>query len=219
MKKLTTLLLALALATPIFAQYNTSQQRSRYNHFDTERYYGIRLGLNIASLSSSMADMDMSARAGFAVGGVYGLQLANSTPLWLEAGLFYAEKGGKQTATTDASVEKITCRMSYLQIPVVVKYAFDVADDLYVQPFIGAYAAIGLGGTTKYYTVKAQDRYSKDSFDLMNRPDVGLRIGCGAEYQMIYAELGFDFGIANISKDEFERVRNQSLFINIGVNF
>ena len=36
---------------------------------------------------------------------------------------------------------------------------------------------------------------------------------------MIYAEIGFDFGLANIYDDDFISARNQNLFINVGVNF
>jgi hypothetical protein len=36
---------------------------------------------------------------------------------------------------------------------------------------------------------------------------------------MVYAEVGFDFGLANISTDDFSNTRNQCFFINLGVNF
>ena len=81
--------------------------------------------------------------------------------------------------------------------------------------------ALGVGGKTKEYGNERLDipRDSHDSFDQFNRFDGGLRIGCGAEYQMVYAEMGFDFGLANISDDEWISARNQSFFINVGVNF
>jgi hypothetical protein len=90
-----------------------------------------------------------------------------------------------------------------------------VADDFYIQPFLGGYLALGIGGQTKLY----EDKHSYDSFDDYHRLDGGIRIGCGAEYQMVYAEAGFDFGIANINDNDFVSARNQSFFINVGVNF
>jgi hypothetical protein len=36
---------------------------------------------------------------------------------------------------------------------------------------------------------------------------------------MIYAEIGFDFGIAYICDSDWLTGRNQNLFFNIGVNF
>lgn len=225
MKKLFTLIMAVAIAMPTFAQFGGSRRtKDRFNHSNVEQYYGLRLGYNIASINSNDASIDMNSYGGFAFGGVYGLQLANSTPIWLEAGLFYSEKGGKDenklTVVNNNGVltemtQKVTTRLMYLQAPIVIKYAFDVADDFYVQPFLGGYLGLGIGGKTKLYG----SRETHDSFDKFNRFDGGLRIGCGAEYQMVYAEMGFDFGIANISDDDFSTARNQSFFINVGVNF
>ena len=229
MKKLFTLMMAFAITIPTFAQIGSRKTRDRFNHSNVEQYYGLRLGYNFASINSSNASVDMEGYGGFTFGGVYGLQLANSTPLWLEAGLFYSEKGGKtqnfpsvKTITENTSNQKTTeyfqkktTRLIYLQAPIAIKYAFDVADDFYVQPFLGGYLALGVGGKTKLY----EDKRSEDSFDNFTRLDGGLRLGCGVEYQMIYAEAGFDFGIANISDNDWISARNQCFFFNIGVNF
>ena len=223
MKKLFTLMMAIAIAMPTFAQFDGSRKtRNRFNHSNVEQYYGVRLGLNVASINSSTVGLDMNSYAGLALGGVYGLQLANSTPLWLEIGAFYSEMGGKDNnylfdkdKKEIRASQKKTTRLMYLKVPIVFKYEFDVADDFYVQPFLGGYFALGIGGKTKLY----EDKHSYDSFDDYNRFDGGLRFGCGAEYQMVYAEIGFDFGIANICDDDFASARNQNFFINVGVNF
>ena len=210
-KKIITLILAAMMAVPTFAQYETSRMRSRYNHRNTEHYYGLRLGMNIASISCEDAELDLDSRTGLAFGGVYGFQLANNTPVWLETGLFYSEKGGKKKF----GGEKVTTRLTYLQVPVVCKYSFDVYDDLYIQPFLGGYLALGIAGKTKEYATHE----TSSAYNTFNHFDGGLRIGCGAEYQMVYAEIGVDFGLANISKDDFNAAHNRSLFINVGVNF
>lgn len=203
--------MVIALAIPTFAQFESNKSRSRYNHNDTERYYGIRLGLNIASISSDASEFDTDSRTGLAIGGVYGIQLSRNTPLWLEAGLMYSEKGGK----THIANDKVTYRLSYLQLPIVVKYSIDVDDDFFVQPFFGGYLALGLGGKVKNYG----ERESYDIFDNLNRFDGGLRLGCGVEYRMMYAEIGYDLGLANIAQDDFDAARTRCLFMNIGVNF
>ena len=209
MKKAITLLMAVALAMPTFAQVRKTTDR--FNHSNLEQYYGLRLGLNMASLSSDDAAIDSDSRTGLSFGAVYGLQLATDTPVWLEAGAFYSEKGGKINFQGD----KVTTRLSYLQVPVVVKYSFDVYENLYVQPLLGGYLSLGLGGKIKDYG----EHEASASFDTFNRFDGGLRIGCGVEYQMVYAELGFDFGLADISKDDFDSTHTRNFFINVGVNF
>lgn len=107
MRKFILILLATVMAMPTFAQYQSNRSRSRYNHNDTESYYGIRMGLNSASTSCDDAPFDLDARTGLNIGAVYGLQLANNTPIWLEAGAYYAEKGGK--SLSDGIKKPIVC--------------------------------------------------------------------------------------------------------------
>lgn len=233
MKKLLMVILAVLLVMPANAQlFSKRQKRDRFNHNNVEQYYGLRLGLSIASLSSDDVNYDMSARTGLNFGAVYGLQLANSTPLWLEFGAMYSEKGGENSNFANvfdngtdkkSYVEKVTTRLSYLQVPIVVKYAIDITDDLYLQPYLGGYLALGIGGKTKHYGITNSEldipRSSQSSYDDFKRFDGGLRIGCGLEYQMVYAEAGFDFGLANICDNDFDATHTRSFFVNVGVNF
>ena len=212
MRRIITLIMVIALTIPSFAQFGNSKSHNRYNHQDTDQYYGLRLGLNIASISSDDTDFDTDSRSGLAIGGVYGIQLSKSTPLWLEAGLMYSEKGGK----THIDGDKVTYRMSYLQLPIVAKYNIDIDDDFYVQPFFGGYLALGIGGKAKYYA----SRESESVYDhCVDRFDGGLRLGCGAEYKMMYAEIGYDLGLANINHNDFDATHTRCFFINVGINF
>jgi hypothetical protein len=211
MKRAITIIMLIALTLPSFAQFETSKSRSRYNRDDTERYYGLRLGMNIASTSSESTTFDTNPRAGLVIGGVFGMQLTRHSPLWLELGLMYSEKGGK----THHNDEKVTYRLGYLQLPVVAKYTFNIDDDLYLSPFLGGYFSIGISGKVKNYAT----RESESVFDDMKRFDGGLRAGCGLEYRMMYVELGYDLGLANITKDDFDSAKTRCLFINLGINF
>ena len=75
-------MMAFAIAMPTFAQFDGSRKtRNRFNHSNVEQYYGVRLGYNLASISSSDANIDLNTYGGWSFGGVYGLQLANSTHL------------------------------------------------------------------------------------------------------------------------------------------
>lgn len=211
MRRFITCIMVIAFTIPSFAQFETNRGRSRYNRDDTERYYGLRLGMNIASTSSESSEFDTNPRTGLVIGFAYGMQLSRNTPLWLEVGLQYSEKGGK----THQDGDKVTYRLGYLQLPVVAKYSFNIDDDLYIQPFFGGYLSVGITGKMKNYAT----RESESVFDNMKRFDGGLRGGCGLEYKMMYVEVGYDFGLANISKDDFDAAHTRCLFINLGINF
>ncbi len=190
------------------ARYRTSNER--YYREGRGNYYGLRVGLNLASISSDDLDYDSDIYAGLYFGGVVGLQLARQAPLWLELGLAYSEKGG--IARIDG--QRVKYRLGYLQFPIALKYDI-ILSEFRIQPFLGGYLSTGVSGKTKDYRI----RQSYSSYDDFNRFDGGLRLGCGVEYQMIYFEIGFDFGLANIIKDDFNTAHSRCVFLNAGVNF
>jgi hypothetical protein len=218
--------LGMMLSMPSFAQNNTRISRgghnynaNRYNlnHWtnnDLGVYYGLRLGLGISTVNSDDAKLDGGdAQSGLNVGFVAGMQLSYSTPLFLEGGLYYTEKGGKGTY----SDKKFTYDLNYLELPVVVKYQYFVDNDVAIQPFFGGYVACGVSGRIKNFGDRqAESSFSSDSFQ---RFDGGLRLGCGLSYQSLYMDLTYDLGLANICHDYFDTSHNRCFYINIGVNF
>ena len=61
-----------------------------------------------------------------------------------------------------------------------------------------------------------------DSMDdiLLKNHEAGLTLkaGCGIGYDMFYADLTYDIGLANICHDSFDKSRNGALQFNFGVN-
>lgn len=231
MKKFIIAALAFVLALPTFAQgYGYGNRHSKYEMIHSygnegnNIYYGLRLGLGLTSVYSDNSELDGgSLQAGLNIGGVIGFQLSPDYPVYLESGLMYMEKGGKGTnysqqgnsSTYDKS--KFTYSLNYLELPILVKYVYDIDQDLSIQPFAGGYFAVGVSGKMKNYS----NRESKSSFDsdYFKRLDGGLRIGCGIQYQVLYGELAYEYGLANIARDEFESAHNGAFMINVGVNF
>ena len=213
-KRLLTALVGLVMSMPLLAQgYYYGRPAQSYSD-DHNIYYGLRLGLALSTVNSDDSRLDGgSMQAGLTVGGIIGFQLSSDAPVYLESGLLYTEKGGKGFVQG----KKFTFDLNYLEMPIVVKYKYEVYDDVTIQPFAGGNIALGVGGKIKNFA----DRESNSSFsgDYFKRFDGGLRIGCGAEYQMMYAELAYDFGLSNINHDEFDSSHNGCFYINLGVNF
>lgn len=215
-------LLAALMATAAAAQQYGYNARPRSTFASTHSvYYGVRLGLAVASVHSDEETLDGgTGMAGLNVGGVIGFQLSHAAPVFLETGLYYTEKGGKGYHQG----EKFTYDLNYLAVPIIAKYKFEVADEVSVVPFLGGYLALGVGGKIKEYgkAGKDQDAYSSFSTGHFKRFDGGLRIGCGVEYQMVYADIAYDFGLANISNKadrDFKSSRTGCFYVNVGVNF
>ena len=205
MKKIFTAIVAMVLAAPAFAQFSSGG-------FELDKqnlYYGVRLGMTVADLGG---DAETDSKVGMTLGGVVGLRVSQSTPLFLESGLYYTERGAKDVG------------YSNLEIPLLIKYGIKATDDIAILPFVGPYFARACWGKTKTYddetgkTVKI-GTFDEKKWDGLKRANMGLKLGCGLEFNKLYVEAGYQFGLSNITKHDDFSVHSNALFLNVGVNF
>lgn len=214
-------LMSLVLAWPALAQYGRPCYYSRPpvahspHRTYTDVYYGLRIGAAFATVNSDDRYLDGgSMKTGLDVGAVVGFQVAYRSPVYFETGLSYIEKGGKG----HYEGAKFSYSLDYLQVPLVMKYMIDVDRMFSIQPYVGGYLALGVAGKIKDFGHR-QAYSSFDSKEGFQRFDGGIRIGCGIQYDFVYAELGYDFGLSNISHDYFDTSRTGALFATVGFNF
>ena len=208
MKKILVAILGVLFAAPSFAQYSSGG----FSLSESSVYYGIRLGMNMATLTGDAPDL--GTKIGLNFGGTVGLRLSDTTPIFLESGLYYTGSG--------ASKDKTTISLNYLEMPILIKYGVQVTDDIALLPFVGPTFRYGLfGGKWKTSGAGKTDSFGDGKF---KRADMGIKLGCGAEYNKLYLELGYQFGITNIAdwallNGDDASAHNGALFINLGVNF
>ena len=225
MKRIMIAMLSLMLTLPMMAQYGrprnygstygrSSYTRPTYRHNPVNSYVGFRIGGAFSTVNSDDKYLDGGTmRSGLNVGVVAGFQVAPHAPIYFETGLSYVEKGGK--GSYDGS--KFTYNLDYLEVPLLLKYDCRVDRDLSIQPFIGGYLAAGVGGKIKDFGHR--QAYSSFDDDAFQRFDGDIKLGCGVQFNYLCAELGYDFGLANISRDYFDDAHTGSLFATIGINF
>ena len=209
MKKFLVAIMAVLFSAPSFAQYSSGG----FSLSESSVYYGIRLGMNISSISTD--EYELGSKVGLNFAPVIGLRVSDATPLFLESGLYFSGLGAKKNKTSVS--------LNYLEIPVLIKYGIQATDEIAVLPFIGPTFRYGLfGGKWKTEGVGKENSFGDNKF---SRTDVGIKLGCGAEYNKLYLELGYEFGIVNIADWKAENgiddgsAHNGNLFINLGVNF
>ena len=216
MKKFFLSIVAALLAVPTFAQFTSGG----FTLSESNVYYGVRLGASIASLSGD--DVDMDAKTGLTLAGVVGLRLSDGVPVFLESGLYYTERGAKK--------DKQSVGYNNLEIPVLVKYGFQATDEIAVLPFLGPVFSYAFSGKTKQYQANTTtgdiELVKVGTFDEkkaitggLKRPNMGIKVGCGAEWNNLYLEAGYHFGLTNIAKDDDFTIHSNALFVNFGVNF
>ena len=203
MKKFLVAIIALFCSVSSFGQYSSGG-------FDLDKenvYYGIRFGGTLASISG---DRSIGTKVGLTLAGVVGLRLSSSAPVFLESGLFYTQRGAKD--------DDYEVTHNNLEIPLVVKYGFKATDEIALLPFIGPYFAYAVSADEKNLKDNIPD---KDKITRVNRNSMGFKLGCGAEYNKLYLELGYQFGLTNIwDPDKYDGTgHNNALFLNFGVNF
>jgi hypothetical protein len=191
-----------------------SSRQYRHDRREGDVYYGFRIGPSFSTVNSDDQYLNGGdSQTGLNVGFVVGLGLSPATPLYLETGLSYIEKGGKNNYDS----KKMTYDLNYIELPLVLKYRYMVADGLSIEPFLGGYLAEGVSGKIKNFGNRvAYNSFSDDGFKHF---DGGLKFGCGLSYDLFYADLSYDLGLANISHDFFDTSHNRTLFLTVGVNF
>ena len=202
MKKFFLSIVAALLAVPTFAQIGSGG----FSVSETSVYYGVRLGMNISTITGKYIDAD--SKVGMTLGGVLGLRVSETTPVFLESGLYYSGRGAKDL------------NLNYLELPILIKYGIQATDNIALLPFIGPYFSLGISGKYKY-TDATGNKVKESSYDWVKRTDMGFKVGCGLEYNMLYAEAGYQFGVTDIAKDNHtdDAAHTGNVFINIGVNF
>lgn len=221
MKRMIIALLSIVLTMPAFAQYGRTHYYTRpitpaRGHFqhNPESYLGLRLGVGFSTVNSDDRYLDGgSMKTGINVGAVAGFQLGYRSPVYFETGVSYVEKGGEGRFENS----KFTYGLNYIEVPLVLKYKIEPAYDFSIQPFFGGYVAFGVGGKIKDFGIR--QAYSSFDNEGFKRFDGGIKLGCGVQYDFLYGEVGYDFGLANISHDYFDTSHTGSLYMTIGVNF
>ncbi|MCD7971684.1 MAG: PorT family protein [Candidatus Azobacteroides sp.] len=182
---------------------------------------GIKGGLNVSSIDEYHTPdgnlHNLDSRVSFHAGLLFQYMFNNS--FGLESGLYYSMLGGKEEKDADNIRYTTTANPSYLQLPLLAIYKFEIQDGFYLYPSGGVYFGYGLGG--KIRTKSSFAGTTKEDFFHHNirRFDVGVSIGVNAEYQNFILSLGLDQGLLRMNKkmDFYEKNGyNQNFKISLG---
>ena len=191
--------------------YGRGHDRHHYGRYDN-LYAGLKFGVTASHITLGTSELDANGiKSGISLGMAAGFNI--SPVAAFESGLYYVEKGG--TGRLDGG--KVTYDLHYLELPLLFKVNLFTGDRAVVQPYAGAYLGMGVGGKIKDY----QTRIYANSFSDANirRGDSGLAFGCGFAWSFMHANLGYEYGLADISKHGFGENRNRALILSVGFAF
>lgn len=184
--------------------------------------FGIKGGLNISNFSGDTGGIDFKSSVGFNVGAFAAIKL--SEKITLQPELLYSLQGAKAVNVEAQNggllyTGDIKFNLSYINIPLMVKYYVADKFNLEVGPQIGfltsAKTSTKLDGFSQ--TVN-QD--IKDSFESL---DFGLNFGVGYDFtKNIFAGIRYNLGLANIAKTQpgdNSKIHNSVFSLSLGYKF
>ncbi len=186
--------------------------------------FGVKGGLNVADLKDletvdTLDKFEKESQTGF-VGGAY-VKLPFG-PFRLQVEGLYSRKGAKGTSSSGPSLasKPWETRLTYLEIPVLLKYEFPTP---LLKPFF-------YGGASLAFLMKAELRNERinsdwvDYKDFTKSTDYGLVVGAGIELVGITLEGRYTHGLSNTVDDESEdklitEAKNKTWSVMAGFDF
>jgi len=178
--------------------------------------FGIKGGMNIASMSFSSSGFDVSPKSiiGVHIGPIAEFRLQES--LSFNTGLLYSLKGYKMKVDYMGETMEGTSKINYLEIPMNFAYKFATSETSNFLVQAGPYLGYALSG---------KDKTDGETIDVefgdggMRRVDFGLGIGLGLEFGPLVPTVSYQFGLANLSGISEMKVKNNAFLISIAYMF
>jgi len=168
---------------------------------------GVKLGLNIASISGADAPDDVESAVGLALGG-FGTFTVNEA-FALQPEVFYSQKGAAQG--------DMSFNLSYLDIPLLAKWTPAVQGEIKPSLYAGPSIGILLSANA------SMDGDSMDMKDTTSGLDLGLVLGAGGDMVVngmkLTGDLRYDMGLSTLDKDGKGKTYNSVISILVGYIF
>lgn len=163
------------------------------------------IGWNISRMSNDPEFAEASGRVGYQFGG----SVLIGDKFYVEPGVFWSRISSKLVVKGTSSVnQEFKPDIHGLRIPVMVGYHLlgsrkSMAD---IRIFAGPSASMVLD-------VKG-DNLDKDDFENITW---GGNVGAGVDLLFLFADMGYEFGLSQVYKNDDEKAKNHHFWMNVGI--
>lgn len=158
--------------------------------------FGLKSGLNISTFYGDDA-VDLDSKQGF-VGGFF-ITYQSENLFVLQPEVSYSTKG----ATAKIENINFTLAYDYIEIPILLKFPFNLADNQSIKPVLFAGPFVALNTKAKITATVNGESEQKDIPSVTPR-DFGFQFGGGVGFNLGKYELGLDIrytlGLASVDK-------------------
>jgi len=192
--------------------------------------FGVKGGANFATIADNFEDppapfaYERPFRRGFIFGGYLLVSIHGS--LGIQTEVLYAQKGSnfRITVTSGGTTEtplETTTRLSYVEVPALVRYTFRQSGRArpyaYAGPSFAFRTSANASGTS---TSRGNtESYAEDISNVFRAVDVGIAAGGGVEFGRLVLDARFTNGLTNVYTLGFGEGRNRTFSLMVGVRF
>jgi hypothetical protein len=173
---------------------------------------GFKVGLAMAKFGGDAGSP--KNRMGFGFGGFIGFRVGEN--MMIQPELLYLMKGAKY----EAGNEKLTFKVDYLEIPVLIKFCIPTKGQISPSLFVGPSVGIKLSNKIRYEEGGVSE---EAKVDFAKGTDFGLVLGGGLDFAMGTGKICFDarytLGLTNILDVDGGDWKNNVIGINFGYAF
>jgi len=140
---------------------------------------------------------------------------AISNNCFWEAGPMLHMKGSQENYPYKGKVSTV-----YIDVPILLKAHFELADDVFFYNVAGIYVGLGMFGSI-HQGVTNKIEWSESLYGL-KRFDFGFSLGAGFLFKHVQFGFGYDRGLLNINSDTVEdkdKTKNNVLKLSFGYRF
>ena len=182
---------------------------------------GLKIGMNSADLhGEDIKEMEedlgveLKSKWGLCAGGFIRFNISETFVIQPE--VLYTMKGAKFEETIDGETMKFEMNLSYLEIPVLVKFMIPTPGGVKPNLYAGPALAIELSSKTKLvYAGETEEEDIEETKDT----DFGLIIGAGVDFGNLTVDLRYVLGLTTIFDEEDEDVKNGVISLIVGYSF
>lgn len=181
--------------------------------------FGVKGGLNLSTFGGADSDdfgSDLKMKLGLMAGGWADFPLTSSLSVQPEALL--VTKGAKQSDEIFGADLKVSYNLTYLEVPVLLKWTRDRAADS--SPFLYAGPSLGLK-LRAVVKASTDDEGETDDLDDMKTTDFGVVLGGGVQFGRYSVDGRLSRALTTLHSEGRENsrfdIRNTSVAILVGV--
>lgn len=184
--------------------------------------FGVRIGANLANVSSDPEVFSTSSRFGISGGLFY--QVKASDNLIIQPEINFVQQGFK----TELSILGITATsntsLNYLQIPVLLKYGFGNMEAMNFFVQAGPYLGLGMGKIKSKSCASGVCETSESDFGSgdgqLKSSDFGLDLGAGININSnLSVDVRYALGLSDLDNSSDGTAKNTAINIGVGYKF